>query len=252
MKGVSEAISLSGKSSSAFEEMIVEGTIDLEDFISGYLKKEGDYSAMVYGPVDIAMAKYQIEKYGKVITKAYELETRKDKPFIIWVIDTSASISDTELEAMANIVSELGRKINDQYIVAFSNDAYYTKIEGKKSKDEILKIITELAIKSGRGGTSIETAFTAVKEILKDENTRKNVFFLVILSDYVFGKLDKKELDISEYTSSFRKSIAILLNVGNEDEMKKFMYAIYYEFTDVEAFDVIIVKNRVRLLPSLT
>ena len=252
VKAVSEAISLSNKSSSAFKKLIVETTIDFYDIISSFFKKESDYSASVYGPVDIAVAKYQIEKYGRVLSKTYELETRKSEPFVIWVIDTSGSIGDAELEAMANVISAVGQKLKKQYIVAFSDIAVYAKVEGGKSQEEILRTITELAMKSGRGGTVVESAFKAVKEILSSESTsRYSMFVLAILSDYLFGKVNEDELDISDYTREFRKSVALLLNVGDEEALKEFMYKIYYEFTDVEAYDVIILDNRVRVVPLL-
>lgn len=252
VKGVSEAIALSDKSSSAFKKMAIESSIDLEDLISSFLKKESDYNATIYGPIDIAIAKYQIEKYGRVLTKTYELETKKSEPLFIWVIDTSGSISDPELEAMANIIAHVGEKVKNQYIVAFSDIAAYAKVEGKKSSDEILKIITQLAMRTGRGGTVIESAFDAIKRILSDiRSTRNKVLVVSILSDFEFGTFSRDALDISDYTKNFKKSIALLLNVGFEEQMKEFMYAIYYEFTDVEPFDVVILDNKIKLVEPL-
>ena len=75
---------------------------------------------------------------------------------------------------------------------------------------------------------------------------------VVVLSDYEFGVINQEYLDISDYTRRFKRSIAILLNTGSHENLLRFRDMIYYEFTDVQAYDVLVIEGKIRLIKVVT
>jgi len=252
IKELEEVLKQTQKTSVKYYKKEVEESLPFEDVIEGYLVNESDWTLTKIGRLDPI---YQDEDI-----KPWAQEYANTKPIAVYIVDTSGSISDYELNAMVNVVLQTVEKTSFTVFIAFSDTvsvAILTKEDIEDIDEAKQKVWNAIAMTRG-GGTVIELALATMKEVIEkiteEENIVNGKLVVTVISDFIFGSLNKEYFDmVDEILEQFNKRTLLAVSTVptiealNKTEFVPFVQLMYEKFDEVRAFIMKYMNNKIVL-----